>query len=55
MTTNNYPIIRVCSCGQAFHFLPKSAKFMDDTSALRGWYWECDRCKSTLFIHSACV
>lgn len=45
-----YPIIKVCSCGRAFHFMPKSARFQDDTSDLCGWYWDCEHCHSTLFI-----
>jgi hypothetical protein len=49
-TADYYPIIKVCSCGRTFHFMPKTATFMNDSSDLRGWYFDCDRCNSTLFI-----
>lgn len=40
---------RCTCCGHRFERIPEDARFHDDNSPLRGFYWEC-RCGSTLFV-----
>lgn len=39
---------RLCTCGRQLFRRPRAARFGGDGD-LRGWYFECRTCKSTLF------
>ncbi len=41
-----------CRCGEIFAAIPATAKFhkTDDPDDCPGYYWECGKCKSTIYI-----
>lgn len=44
-------VLKTCSCGHKYFEIPETGtRTLEDYDLLAGTYWECENCKSTLFL-----